>query len=69
MPPDSSQTDNGQGALDLARQKLAPRKVRDRSLAAVAAAAFFALAALVFAAAAVLAPPLVVTPAARVGVR
>jgi hypothetical protein len=61
--------DSSDKFIERAREKLAPRKVSDRSLAAVAAAAFFALAALVFATAAVLAPPLVVTPAARLGVQ
>ncbi len=63
----------GQAAFDAAiaraRIMLRPPVVGDSPLPALAAAAFFAICALTFAASAVLAPPNVVTPAARAGVR
>ncbi len=56
-------------ALDLARAKLKAPVRPDRSLLAVVAAALFAVSALTFAAVAILAPPLVVEPMAKPGVR
>ena len=57
------------GPLAEARSWLQPRAQSDRSLQALAAAAFFAICALVFCAAAVLAPANVQTPMARSGTR
>ena len=57
------------GLLDEARLKLRAPEVPERAWPAVAAAAFFAVCALSFAVAAVLAPPLGVTPAAKMGVQ
>ncbi|HUO22716.1 MAG TPA: hypothetical protein VMU59_09410 [Caulobacteraceae bacterium] len=48
--------------LQRARAKLKPPKAPDRTLGAVAAAAFFAVSALTFAAAAILAPPVTIEP-------
>ena len=55
--------------LDRARAKLKAPTRPDRPLIAVAAAALFAASALTFAAAAILAPPLVIEPMAKPGVR
>jgi hypothetical protein len=61
--------DAADGLLDQARLKLQAPVVRDRTWPAVVAAAFFAASALGFAVAAIVAPPLDVTPAAKMGVR
>ncbi|MDB5459426.1 MAG: hypothetical protein JWO72_1167 [Caulobacteraceae bacterium] len=58
-----------EGLLEQARLKLRSPVLRERTWPAVAAAAFFAVAALGFAVASILAPPVILTPAAKIGVR
>ncbi len=67
--PSVNDTPAGQPLFEQAKGKLRAPVGVDPALLAIAAAAFFAVTALGFAAASVLAPPLEVTPAAKVGVR
>ena len=67
---ESSPTDpmSPEALLDEARLKLRAPDLADKPWPALLAAAFFALAAMVFAVSAILAPPLAVSPPAKVGV-
>lgn len=58
-----------EGLLDQARLKLQAPDHGEKPWPALLAAGFFALAAVAFAVAAVLAPPIIVSPAAKTGVR